>query len=128
MEPIKIEKTFSTPEVVFTPNNHTLMLEGRLIPENAETVFKPIIDWIDNYFANGGDTLKLLFRLYYYNTSSSKRIVNLMRKLDEYAAAGKKINIRWEYEEGDDDCMHDGNDFAKMVKVIPVEVIEIEEI
>jgi hypothetical protein len=126
MEAINIAQTFSTPSVVFDKNSHQLVLEGRMIPENAEAVFKPIVDWIDAYFAEGGETLHIVFRLYYYNTSSSKRIVNLFRKLDDYSTKGKKISIRWEYEEGDDDCMHDGKDFAKLV-TIPVDVIEIAE-
>lgn len=126
MEPINIEKTFSTPSVIFSRDTHRLEIEGRLIPENAEAAFKPIVDWIENYFGSGGQTLHLVFRLYYYNTSSSKRIVNLFRKLGDFAASGKTVSIRWEYEEGDDDCMNDGNDFAKLVK-LPVEVVEIKE-
>lgn len=126
MQPIKLEKTFSTPAVIFTPENKTLLMEGRLIPENAEAIFTPILNWMDEYFNSGENTLNLVFRLYYYNTSSSKRIVLMLKKLDELFAAGKKINVRWEYEEGDDDCMHDGNDYSKLIR-IPMEIVEIPE-
>lgn len=127
MEPINIEKTFSTPSVKFTPADHTLVIEGRMIPEDATAVFNPISNWVTSYFSAGNDTLNLVFRLYYYNTSSSKRIVNLLRKMDEYYAEGKKVTIRWEYEEGDDDCMRDGQDFQTLVKV-PVDVVETPEL
>ncbi len=127
MEPINIQKTFSTPLVKFVPEENKLLIEGRMIPEDATAVFTPISSWVNSYFEEGNSTLNVVFRLYYYNTSSSKRIVNLLRKMDEYYANGKKINVRWEYEEGDDDCMRDGQDFQGLVKV-PVEVVETKEI
>lgn len=127
MEPINIEKTFSTPGVKFTQVDHTLVIEGRVIPEDATAVFQPIVDWVDAYFTSGNSTLKVVFRLYYYNTSSSKRIVNFLKKLDDYFAAGKKVLIVWEYEEGDDDCMRDGQDYQALVKV-PIELVETQEL
>jgi hypothetical protein len=127
MQPINIEKTFSTPLVKFTPENSTFLIEGRLIPEDATTVFNPINTWVDAYFAEGNSKLHIVFRLYYYNTSSSKRIVNLLKKMDVLFKEGKQVSIVWEYEEGDDDCMRDGQDYQALVKV-PVEVVEAKEL
>jgi SiaC family regulatory phosphoprotein len=127
MEPILIEKTFSTPGVKFSPSDFTLVIEGRVIPEDATAVFQPIVDWVNAYFSQGNNKLIVIFRLYYYNTSSSKRIVNFLKVLDEFFLKGKEIQVKWEYEEGDDDCMRDGQDYQAMIK-LPLELVETPEL
>jgi len=125
MQEINIKKTQTTPSVVFYAENKTLVIEGRLIPENAETLFLPINNWIEGYFLEENSELKVVFRLNYYNTSSSKRIVNLLKKLDLYFSKGKKIEATWEYEEDDDDCLNDGEDYKKIVS-FPLTLVESE--
>ena len=127
MEPLLLEKTFSTPLVQYTNENNTILIEGRVIPEDANTIFAPIGKWIEDYFSEGNSTLKIVFKLYYYNTSSSKKIVQLLKALDDFYEAGKQVSVVWEYEEGDDDCMRDGEDYKGMVK-FPLEIIETEEL
>jgi hypothetical protein len=127
MEPLFIEKTFSTPLVQFNNDDFTLLIEGRVIPEDANTIFGPIGKWVDAYFSEGNKKLKLIFRLYYYNTSSSKKIVLLLKRLDELFSQHTEISAIWEYEEGDDDCMRDGEDYKAMVK-FPLEVVETKEL
>ncbi|MFN6036847.1 MAG: DUF1987 domain-containing protein [Bacteroidota bacterium] len=127
MEPLFIEKTFSTPLVQFTDADKSILIEGRIIPEDANTVFAPIVQWVDNYFTEGNNELKIVFRLYYYNTSSSKKIVQLLKRLDEIFSTGKQISVIWEYEEGDDDCMRDGEDYKNLVKY-PLDVVESKEL
>lgn len=127
IQPISIEKTFSTPGVKFSSPDSTLIIEGRVIPEDAIAVFQPIVDWVNAYFAEGNNQIGVIFRLYYYNTSSSKRIVNFLKLLDDHYSKGKKINVKWEYEEGDDDCMRDGQDYQAMIK-LPFELVETPEL
>ncbi len=127
IQPLSIDKTFSTPGVKFSSQDFSLVLEGRVIPEDANSVFKPIFDWVNAYFNEGNNQLNVVFRLYYYNTSSSKRIVNFLKVLDEHFSLGKKITVKWEYEEGDDDCMRDGQDYQAMIK-LPFELVETPEL
>ena len=127
MEPLFIDKTFSTPLVRFVSESHSLLIEGRVIPEDANTVFAPIANWIEKYFSEGNKKIKIIFRLYYYNTSSSKRIVQLLKRMNELCSEDREISAVWEYEEGDDDCMRDGEDYKGMVK-FPLEIVETKEL
>jgi hypothetical protein len=126
MEKIVVEKTFSSPSVLLDPENGLFEIEGRLIPEDPDDFFKPIIFWIENYFKSGKTKLKVNLRLYYYNTSSSKRILLIMKRLNEWFLQGKDISLTWEYEDGDEDCMEDGEDYKSHLK-LPFEIRMFEE-
>jgi hypothetical protein len=47
-----------------------------------------------------------------------------MKRFDAKFQNGVNIKIRWEYEEGDDDSMQDGQDFKSMLK-IPFEIVKV---
>lgn len=125
MEPIHLKPTENTPLVIFTPANHTLKVEGKMIPENIEEIMGPVGSWMDEYLA-GNERLHVLFRLYYYNTSSSRQFYLLCRKLDDYHRAGKKISVRWDYEEGDEESRSDAEEFLGSV-TFPYEIVEVNE-
>ena len=46
----------------------------------------------------------------YFNTSSSKCLYMLFKKLDELHQKGKRVIINWFYEVGDEDMMEAGED------------------
>lgn len=125
MENIHLKPTENTPLVIFTPADHTLKVEGKMIPENIEEVMRPIGKWMETYLANN-DKLHVLFRLYYYNTSSSRQFFLLCKKLEDYFQAGKKITVRWDYEEGDEESRSDAEEFLGTVS-FPYEIVEVTE-
>jgi hypothetical protein len=123
VEAIYIPSTEVSPLVEFNLIDTTLTLEGKIIPENVEEVFFPINTWIDKYFAEN-ESLNVVFRLYYYNTSSFKRLYNLCRSLDAYSQNDKKIKVRWEYLEEDEDSKLDAEGLLENVHY-PYEVVEV---
>jgi hypothetical protein len=80
MEKLILEASAKTPEVVFDPTAGTLLLKGRSIPENSIEFYKPLNDWIDSYAANPGSQTVIEMKLEYFNTSSSKCILDLFKK------------------------------------------------
>ena len=124
MEKLIIEGTESTPEVKFIPENGLLEIEGKLIPEDAGNFFVPIFSWIENFSPDKQQPILMRFSLFYYNTSSSKRIFDIMRRLEAKFIDGCNITIQWEYEDGDEDTIQDGEDFKSMLK-IPFEIVKV---
>jgi hypothetical protein len=125
MEHIHLKATQCTPLVIFTPEDHTLKVEGKMIPENIEDVMGPIGKWLDEYMSKHNE-LHVLFRLYYYNTSSSRQFFLLCKKLDDYFQNGRKISVRWDYEEGDEESRSDAEEFLGAVS-FPHEIVEVTE-
>ncbi len=125
MTPIHIPKTELTPLVIFEPWGSVLKLEGKMIPEDVETAFSPINQWIEDYLKED-KPLNILIRLYYYNTSSLKRIFTLCRKLDTHFKEGRKLSVKWEYEAGDENTKSDIEQVFIGVtypyQIVPVEV------
>lgn len=125
MTAFHIAPSDSTPLLNFDAGSNTLLLEGRLIPENAEEVFEPLNKWLDDHLKTSL-SLNVLFRLYYYNTSSFKRLYGFCRHLNEYFEQGKKITVRWEYEEGDEDSRNDAEEIMGHFNY-PKQFIEVTE-
>ncbi len=123
MEDIRIEGTPKTPSVVFDTKGGSLEIKGRSIPENSIEFYKPLIDWIESYSQAPQTKTILNIQLEYFNTSSSKCILDLFKKLE---AINNEITINWYYEEDDEDMLEAGEDYDAIIN-IPFKMIEIEE-
>lgn len=124
MEDIRIQGTPKTPTVNFISSEGLLEIKGRSIPENSIEFYKPLIDWIESYAQQPNDASNVNIQLEYFNTSSSKCILDLFKKLE---AINKTITINWYYEEDDEDILEAGEDYEAIIN-IPFKMIEIEEI
>jgi hypothetical protein len=125
MDPIKIEGTPKTPTVNFIADSGVLEIKGRSIPENAVEFYKPLVDWIANYGVGAKDTTVVNIQLEYFNTSSSKCILDVFKKLESINAKSS-ITINWHYEEDDEDMLEAGEDYQAIIN-IPFKMIEMEE-
>ncbi|MCB0760385.1 MAG: DUF1987 domain-containing protein [Flavobacteriales bacterium] len=124
MEDIRIEGTPKTPTVNFIKAEGILEIKGRSIPENSIEFYKPLIDWIEDYARTPHNATNVNIQLEYFNTSSSKCILDLFKKLE---AINNSITINWYYEEDDEDMLEAGEDYDAIIN-IPFKMIEIEEI
>jgi hypothetical protein len=112
--------------VNFDPETGLLELKGRSIPENSIDFYKPLIDWIDRYGRSPRAKTALHVQLEYFNTSSSKCILDVFKKLESIRAAGHEVAVLWHYEQDDEDMLEAGEDYAGIINV-PFKMIQIEE-
>lgn len=126
MEAISIEGTPKTPTVKFDPATGVLELKGRSIPENSIEFYKPVIDVLDKYASNPKPVTNVNVQLEYFNTSSSKCILDLFKKLEAINNNGSSVTINWHYEEDDEDMLEAGEDYQAIINV-PFKMIQIQE-
>jgi hypothetical protein len=100
MENLLIEGTSHTPAVDFNVNGK-LKMEGRSIPENINSLFEPLIDFVKQLAI---DKVEFTINLEYFNTATSKKLLELMKHIEANNKIGE-VNVVWHYEEGDDDSM-----------------------
>jgi hypothetical protein len=124
MEDLKHEGSAKTPIVEFSSNGE-LLLKGRSIPENSIEFYKPLIEWLESYSESPNSTTVLSVQLEYFNTSSSKCILDVFKKLE--SVSGSEITVKWHYEEDDEDMLEAGEDYEAIID-LPFEMIEVEEI
>ncbi|MDX1447153.1 DUF1987 domain-containing protein, partial [Lishizhenia sp.] len=95
MENLIIEGTPKTPSVHFSNETGTLEIKGRSIPENSIEFYKPINEWIANYGENPKSTTTVDIKLEYFNTSSSKCILDFLKALEAINGQGTDIKVNW---------------------------------
>jgi hypothetical protein len=126
MNTLNIEKTFETAGVFADPTAALVRVEGSSFPENAFIYFAPLVDWIEQYFAQGATELSAEFRMTYFNTASSKALRNLVKLLDGFYAAEKRVRVTWYYDPDDEDMQDVGKSYSLAFDV-PISVQPLDE-
>jgi hypothetical protein len=111
MEIYKVEATASTPRVEHDPQRGLLTLEGESYPENALAFYEPLFKRLRS--AEPGEALEVRVRLAYFNSSSSKCLMDLMELLGRRAERGERIRLEWRYDADDEDMREAGQEFAE---------------
>ncbi len=121
----KISPSKNTPEVILDPKG-TIKLSGRLIPENAEDFFKPIEEWINEYFKNPAEITKVEICIEYINSAGTKYLLDIIRKITHVHLKknDKKFVIYWYYNDEDEDMLEKGSFFSSDLDV-PFNFIKI---
>ena len=127
MENLILEGSAKTPTVTFNATEGKLELKGRSIPENSVEFYKPLNDWIENYGQSPKAATSVDIKLEYFNTSSSKCILDLFKKLEGINGKGTDVSINWYFEEDDEDMEEAGEDYQAIIS-LPFKIIEVEEI
>jgi hypothetical protein len=124
MENIKMDGTPKTPTVKFDKDTGVLELSGRSIPENSIEFYKPLLDWLEAYGGGAKAKTEVNIKLEYFNTSSSKCILDVFKKLE--TIKNTEMVINWYYEEDDEDMLEAGEDYQAIIN-IPFKMIEVAE-
>lgn len=126
LRPLEIKGAVKTPSIVYSPDENYFEISGKSIPEDHNTFFKPVLDWLDDFTANPPDKTQFDINLEYFNTSSSKILLRIFKTLEKVQLRNKQIEVKWHFEEDDLDMKECGQDFSAMVN-IPFTLIEEEE-
>ena len=124
MEAISIEGTPKTPTVTFDTEKGFLEIKGRSIPENSIEFYKPIVDLLEKYATKPQAATNVNIQLEYFNTSSSKCILDVFKKLEGINKNGSKVMINWYYEEDDEDMLEAGEDYQAIINV-PFKMVQV---
>ncbi|MBC7552784.1 MAG: DUF1987 domain-containing protein [Taibaiella sp.] len=125
MENLILEGTNKTPAVTFLAGSGSLEISGKSIPENSFGFYQPLLQWLDEYAASPSAKSEVKIILEYFNTSSSKCLLDILRKLETIKKTGKgEVAILWHYEQEDEDMMEAGQDYNSLVD-LPFQLIEI---
>jgi hypothetical protein len=111
MQPVLIEPTNYTPHVVFESDGN-LSIKGRSLMLDAVSFYGPLIEWAS---ALDIPSIDFNFELDYFNTSSSKKLLELLKVFDNNKHIQKFI-IHWAFESDDEDILLKGQIFEERLK------------
>lgn len=104
-----------TPWVNFDPDKGLIELGGRSIPENTESVYRPLIEWIEQYIQDPRDITNVKVDFEYFNSSSAKYLIRFLEYFTTLRDEGKEVNINWYYD--DDELLEYGEDFQDVLEL-----------
>lgn len=123
MKKVIISPTSNTPKVILDPDNNIFEISGESRPFDVPTFYQPLLVWLDEFYQflakmnNNIRPIDFKFNLEYFNSLSAKYILDLCKKLSKIHLEGYPINVKWQYEEGDDYMLETGQEMSKISKL-----------
>ncbi len=114
MTPYIVAETGDTPRIELNAEKGIFLIKGKSLPENTHIFYDPVIKWFAGYRNKANQETKLVCKLEYFNTSSSKKILEVMEELK--AIAGK-VSVEWHYLVDDDDMLEIGKEYSELTKL-----------
>ncbi len=99
-------------------------IEGESYMENANKFYDKILDWIKNYTLKPNKTIEFNFEITYFNTSSSRFLLDILDLLSDYTSKGNII-VKWFFVKGDLNMKEEVEDYMKDSN-LEIELIEFE--
>lgn len=116
MDNLIIEGTKSFPQIMFIPEINKFEISGHSYPQDPITEYEPVFNWVETNLGKLKDRkVSFSLKLYYFNSSSNRIILTLLKKIEEFYNSGSDIEINWYYD--DEEIFNDGKIFAALINV-----------
>ncbi len=125
MEKLIIESTVNSPLIVLDPEEKKFEFSGESRPENVRNFYLPVLEWLEAFTTNQSGLkeperasgLHCLFNFEYFNSTSAKYILDIFKSLNALHLLGIEMEIKWLYEEDDEDMLEVGEEMSRMSKL-----------
>jgi hypothetical protein len=118
MKGIKVEGTDTTPNIDFDHVKGKLEIKGISVPESARDFYKPLLESLNQYAAGPAALTTVDVKLDYFNTTSSKCLLDIFRVMQAIHLQGKQVVINWHYEKEDEDMIEAGENYQLIVSLV----------
>jgi hypothetical protein len=115
MTTLRIDPTDDKPYVLLDKENKKFEISGKSMPEDVIGFYQPVLDWLNNYKADPLDKTIFDFKLIYFNTASSKLLLDILLILEELQEENKEVLIKWHSLSNDEDMQEAGEEYSEMV-------------
>ncbi len=113
------------PIVDFDIETGVCELSGESYMEEAYKFYQPLINWLKEYTQTGNKALEFNVRLTYFNTSSSRLILDMLDVIKRFQDSGGQAKVNWFYEKDDPDVKDEVEDFEMETGLkINLEILE----
>ena len=114
-EAVNIAETVKTPGIILDIDQGIFEFSGKSVPEDAAKFYEPILAWIDAFVQDQPLAKSVVvFRLGYFNTTTSKIILGIVQKL---AKIKKEVIIRWYYSQEDEEMQEYGEVLEEITRL-----------
>ena len=113
MENILIEEkreVYIEPAVDFNAQTGRCIIKGESFLEETSKFYSPLLQWLTDYLKQA-EKIEFILQLKYFNTSTSKWILNMLSVLKRFEEKGGKVKVVWYYFKDDADMRDDIKDY-----------------
>lgn len=125
LEHLTIEPTLITPEVNFNAETGVLLLRGVSMPEDMGRFYTPLLNWLRKYTESPAAVTVLRIEFSYFNTATSKVLLELFALLEQASEEGHEISIAWCFYPDDFDMIEAGENYQMLLR-LPFHLVETQ--
>ena len=103
-----------TPTIKVDGDTGIIEVNGRSNPENSSEFYRPLIEWLDEYIVRPAPKTTLNINLEHFNTSSSKCILDIFKRIKKLQESEKDLAINWYYEDDDEEMLETAEIYETM--------------
>ncbi len=114
MNNLLIKETKYTPYINLDFEKNLIEIKGMSYPENTYDLYKPMLDWVEEFF-NQKDYAEIIIDIdiIYFNSSSLKLYFDFFDILEEAQNKNFKVKVNWFYDEDNEGALEAGEDFKE---------------
>ncbi len=112
---LKKEPSQSSPLIDFDLSKQIQKIQGVSIPVDAFSFYLETYDFLEKNKGKFLPNTEFHFDLKYFNTSSSKALFTLARRIQALVTEGADMKIVWYYSDDDDFMLESGEEFQTLL-------------
>lgn len=117
METLRIEQTDDSPQIILDQEDNQFEISGKSLPEDVVDFYQPVLDWLNGYKEKPLSKTVFNLKMIYFNTASSKMILDILMVFEDMVVEGHDVVIRWHSLQSDEDMQEAGKEFEEMIDV-----------
>lgn len=117
MKEYNIKGTDDQPQVLLNKKKAIFEISGKSLPEDVSKFYEPILTWFEEYSYDPLPKTVLNVRMTYFNTSSSRLLLDIFLLLEEMSEKDPEVEINWYYPDYDEDIKEAGIEYSEMVDI-----------
>ncbi|MCF6243276.1 MAG: DUF1987 domain-containing protein, partial [Bacteroidales bacterium] len=99
------------PTVSFNAKTGICEISGESFLEDTVEFYKQIIEWLERYIDEVKGPIAFIVKLSYFNTSTSRSLLDILNLLKDYEDEGGEVVVNWHFDENDVDMEEDIDDY-----------------
>ena len=121
----EVKSDYCSPFVQLDPTSKIFEISGESYLEDTDSFYQPIYQWLEEYSEKYTEPFTFNFKFTYFNSSSSKALLKLLKILKNYAEKNTSVKINWYYPEDNQDLLLEGEDFMNILD-LPIQFVPIQ--
>lgn len=117
MKALYIKGVDDSPRVILDKEKGLFEILGKSLPDDIKSFYEPVLNWFEEYTYDPLPETALNIRLTYFNSATSKFLLDIFMLLEEMNQKQSVVEVNWFYPYYDEDMKQTGIEFSEMLEL-----------